>query len=564
MNADQLLAHYERVAEAPDAIARLRRFILDLAVRGKLVPQDPNDEPASELLNRIAEQKARLLKAREIKKAEAVADLTDSIPDFPAPSGWAITNLHSICNSVTDGDHLPPPKAEAGIPFLVIGNVRSQRIEFEGSRFVPQSYYDALDPIRRPKSGDLLYTLVGSYGIPVIVCDDRAFCVQRHIGILRPSALVDVKFLARAMESRFAFDQATACATGIAQKTVPLSGLRRLLVPLPPLAEQRRIVAKVDELMALCDRLEAARAGREAVRDRLAAASLARLNAPDPETFQADARFALDALPALTTRPDQIKRLRQTILNLAVRGKLVPQDPKDEPASELLKRIAKEKARLVKAGEIRKEKTLPEVHLEDALFDLPLGWSWVRLGSATIIVQGFAFSSGDFATDPSVGLPLIKIGDIGGNAPEVFIKGTSDPAYLVKPGDILLGLSGSIKCSMWEGPEALLNQRIARIAPPPNELNSTWLLFGVNASIDKWKKETSKLTVQNIKAAQLNEAIIPLPPLAEQHRIVAKVDELMRLCDRLEASLDQTAATRRRLLDALLAEALAPADVLAA
>ena len=122
--------------------------------------------------------------------------------------------------------------------------------------------------------------------------------------------------------------------------------------PLPPLAEQHRIVAKVDELMALCDRLEAARAEREATRDRLAAASLARLNAPDPETFQADARFALDALPALTTRPDQIKQLRQTILNLAVRGKLVPQDPNDEPASELLKRIAKEKAAQLARPEI--------------------------------------------------------------------------------------------------------------------------------------------------------------------------------------------------------------------
>ncbi len=119
--------------------------------------------------------------------------------------------------------------------------------------------------------------------------------------------------------------------------------VEEFVFPLPPLAEQHRIVAKVDELMALCDRLEAARGSREAVRDRLAAASLARLNAPDPETFQADARFALDALPAFTTRPDQIKQLRQTILNLAVRGKLVPQDASDEPASELLKQIANEK-----------------------------------------------------------------------------------------------------------------------------------------------------------------------------------------------------------------------------
>jgi type I restriction enzyme S subunit len=164
---------------------------------------------------------------------------------------------------------------------LVIGNVRSQRIDFAGSRFVPSQYYEALDPIRRPKSGDLLYTLVGSYGIPVIVRDNQPFCVQRHIGILRPSKPIDATFLARIMESRFAFDQATACATGIAQKTVPLSGLRRLLIPLPPLAEQHRIVAKVDELVALCDRLETSLAIGDDTRRRLLDALLAEALAPD-------------------------------------------------------------------------------------------------------------------------------------------------------------------------------------------------------------------------------------------------------------------------------------------
>ena len=162
----------------------------------------------------------------------------------------------------------------------MIGNVRSQRIDFEGTRFVPSSYYDALDPIRRPRGGDLLYTLVGSYGIPVIVRDDKPFCVQRHIGILRPSELIDVSFIARVMESKLAYDQATACATGIAQKTVSLSGLRRLLVPLPPLGEQRRIVAKVNELMALCDRLEASLTSGEDIRRRLLDALLAEALAP--------------------------------------------------------------------------------------------------------------------------------------------------------------------------------------------------------------------------------------------------------------------------------------------
>jgi type I restriction enzyme, S subunit len=256
--------------------------------------------------------------------------------------------------------------------------------------------------------------------------------------------------------------------------------------------------------------------------------------------------------------PDAISRLRCFVLDLAVRGKLVPQDPKDEPASELLKRITQEKARLVKLGQVRNEKQLPVVEHEHAPVDLPRGWVWSRLGSATVIMQGFAFSSGDFSTNSSAGYPLIKIGDIGANAPETYIKGQPDIAYLVKPGDILLGLSGSIKCSIWNGPEALLNQRIARISPPSADIHPVWLLFAVNSCIDKWKDETSKLTVQNVKAAQLNQAAIPLPPLAEQHRIVAKVDELMALCDRLEAARGSREATRDRLAAASLARLNAP------
>ncbi len=247
-----------------DQIKALRQTILNLAVRGKLVPQDPNDEPAAELLKRIAKEKAG-----ESKKTKPTISLTSSITRCDVPSGWVITDLQSVCASITDGDHLPPPKTESGIPFLVIGNVRSQTIEFTGSRFVSPEYYEALDPIRRPRSGDLLYTLVGSYGIPVVVRDNQPFCVQRHIGILRPSNFIDVGFLARAMESRLVFEQATACATGIAQKTVPLSGLRRLLIPIPPLAEQHRIVTRADELIALCDRLEASLSTGDDTRRRL-------------------------------------------------------------------------------------------------------------------------------------------------------------------------------------------------------------------------------------------------------------------------------------------------------
>ena len=263
------LEHLTPLTTRRDQIKALRQAILNLAVRGKLVAQDPRDEPAAELLKRITKEKAG-----ESKKTKPTISLTSSITKCDVPSGWVITDLQSVCASITDGDHLPPPKTESGVPFLVIGNIRSQTIEFAGSRFVSPEYYEALDPIRRPRSGDLLYTLVGSYGIPVVVRDNRPFCVQRHIGILRPSNFIDVGFLARAMESRLVFEQATACATGIAQKTVPLSGLRRLLILLPPLAEQHRIAAKVDVLMALCDRLETSLTTGDDTRCRLLGALL--------------------------------------------------------------------------------------------------------------------------------------------------------------------------------------------------------------------------------------------------------------------------------------------------
>jgi type I restriction enzyme S subunit len=573
MNAERLLAHYHRIADAPDAIARLRRFILDLAVRGKLVPQDPKDEPASELLKRIALGKTRLVKAGKLKKAQPVANLTGSDDALPLPIGWAVTNLQSICTSVTDGDHLPPPKAETGIPFLVIGNVRSQRIDFTASRFVPSQYYEALDLIRRPRSGDLLYTLVGSYGIPVIVRDDQPFCVQRHIGILRPSELINVNFLARAMESRFAFDQATGCATGIAQKTVPLSGLRKLLLPLPPLAEQHRIAAKVEELMALCDRLEAARTAREATRDRLATASLGRLNAPDPETFEADARFALDALPALTARPDQIKQLRQTILDLAVRGKLVPQGPTDEPASELLKRIAAERVELVRRKEIRREEPLDGIKGLEQPFEVPVRWVWSRIGDAVLFTQ---YGTSQKSHPSEKGVLVLTMGSVQNGlvvwSNEKRIPETSEdlPALFLRKFDLLYNRTNSAelvgKTGIYLGEDAVRTfaSYLIRLRPSLQWTNPRFVNMAMNTPefretqiIPLIKKQTGQA---NVNGTALKNMLIPVPPLAEQHRIVAKVDALMALCDRLEASLTAASATRRRLLDALLAEALAPVD----
>lgn len=169
------------------------------------------------------------------------------------PVGWSWADLSQACNSITDGDHQAPPQVPAGIPFLVIGNIRTHQLDFTDCRHVPSDYFESLNSVRRPQAGDVLYSLVGSYGISVLVKDDTPFCVQRHIGILRPSQRMNSAFLALALSSRAVFDQATEFATGTAQMTVPLSGLRRIRIALPPRPEQDRIVAAIEEQFSRLD-----------------------------------------------------------------------------------------------------------------------------------------------------------------------------------------------------------------------------------------------------------------------------------------------------------------------
>ncbi|MEA2561606.1 MAG: type restriction enzyme subunit [Acidobacteriota bacterium] len=261
------------------ASADLRKSILNLAVRGKLVPQDPNDEPAEELLAEIEIERHRFAEAHKFRSPVAVPVDKSSV-SFEIPPAWKWCRLSSMFNAVTDGDHLPPPKSDDGIAFLTIGNITTGKLNFEGSRFVTDSYYRALADFRRPMRGDILYTVVGAtYGRPALVETDRPFCVQRHIAILKPSQRMEVGFLMAVLRSPLAYEQATASTTGTAQPTIPLGSLRNFLVPLPPLAEQRRIVIKVDQLMILVGQLEAYLAASRATGAKLLEALVAELTA---------------------------------------------------------------------------------------------------------------------------------------------------------------------------------------------------------------------------------------------------------------------------------------------
>jgi len=338
---------------------------------------------------------------------------------------------------------------------------------------------------------------------------------------------------------------------------VTIANAIKLPIPIPPLAEQHRIVAKVDELMALCDQLEKSQTAREETRDRLTAASLARLNDPAPETFQTDARFALDVLPSITARPDQIKQLRQTLLNLAVRGGLVPQDPNDEPASAFLRGIMEPRS----GGDISQEGVAP-------------GWQ------RTVIEHCFVVTGGIQKTPARApknnAFPYLGVGNVYrgrlelANVKRFELAGNELEKYRLEQQDILIvegnGSASEIgRCAVWHGEiENCVHQNhIIRCRPKLKDLTPYVTLY-LNSPMGMEEMRRLAITsagLFSLSVGKIKRVAVPLPPLAEQTRIVAKVNELMALCDRLEASLAATAATRSRLLDALLAEALTPMDV---
>ena len=550
MNADRLLGHYHRIADAPDAIPRLRRFVLDLAVRGKLVPQDPKDEAVSVLLKR-----------RKVPFAREGA--------FELPDAWAWVSVGAVAEARL-GKMLDKSKNK-GIPRRYLRNINVRWFDFDLSDLLEMRFEESELPEFELRSGDVLICEGGEPGRAAVWDErERHIYFQKAIHRVRFSEVVDAYYFVRALRESADDGRLAAYLTGTGIKHFTGRGLDSYLFPLPPLAEQQHIVAKVDELMALCDRLEAARAEREARRDRLAAASLARLNAPDPDpaAFTDHARFALNNLAALTTRPDQIKQLRQTILNLAVRGKLVSQDPKDEPASELLKRIAKEKARLVKEGKAKRQDALPEIDLDQAPFDLPDGWAWGRFPEVGTFGRGKSkhrprndpvlFDAGEHL--------MIQTSDVARSKGviETYTSKYNDfglsQSFKWPKGTLCITIAANIADSGILSFDACFPDSVVGFIPAPVFENARYFEYFVRTAKANLLEFAPATAQKNINLEILTQVLIPLPPLAEQHRIVAKVDELMARCDRLEASLTATAASHHRLLDAFLAEALAPAD----
>ena len=567
MNAEQLLTHFNRLIQSPQSVQRLRRFILDLAVRGKLVPQDPNDEPASELLDRIAKKKKCLEKEGTIRKQRTIPSLTQQDFPFALPTNWkwgqiAEIGLLNPRNEAADDvptSFIPMPMIPATYGATCRHEVRQWGDIKKGyTHFVEGDVGLAkITPCFQNGKSVVFRNLTGGMG---------SGTTELHV--IRP-IYVDPDFIALFLKCPHFIETGIPRMTGTAgQKRVPTEYFAHSPFPLPPIAEQRRIVSKVDELMALCDRLEATQTERETRRTHLTATSLARLNTPDQDqaTFREHVAFTLENIAPLTTRPDQIKNLRQTILNLAVRGKLVPQDPNDEPASELLKRIAKEKARLVKAKKIRKFRLIADSEDVSSPFEIPTCWQWVRLDAVGVIVGGgtpSANEAGNF-TEPGTGIPWLTPADLGGFSESFISHGARDlsekgfqnsSASLMPVGTVLFTSRAPIGYVAIAANPVSTNQGFKSIVPYVPDC-SRFIALAMKTFAPEINTIAPGTTFKEVSGKIVAGISFPLPPLTEQGRIVAKVDELMALCDRLEAAQAERETTREQLFSAFLYETL--------
>ena len=562
MNAEHLLTHFDRIADAPDAIPRLRRFILDLAVRGKLVEQDPEDEPAGELLKRVEQTRDE-----KHKRKLALIEIDPTEADFSLPDNWNLAPL-GVLGGWAIGTGFP--KSEQGRTEGIYFFLKVSDMNLPGNEKVivtARNWVDDEVVARIRAKVHSVRTII----FPKI---GGAIATNKRRVLGRPSA-IDNNCLGITISNEIDLDWAyllltsldfTQYQAGTAVPALQQGVLERIPVGIPPLAEQHRIVAKVDELMALCDRLETSWKERKATRARLAAASLARLNAPDPDpaVFHNHAAFALDNLAPLTARPNQIKLLRQTILNLAVRGKLVEQDPEDKPAGELLKRIAAERAALEKSGSIKKTKPLPPVSTADAPFDLPAGWTWARFPEIGIFGRGK--SKHRPRNDPVLyedgTYPFIQTGDVARSSGsiETYSSLYNDvglaQSAMWPTGTLCITIAANIADSGILTFDACFPDSVVGLIVHDSFEDARFFEYFLRTAKNDLREFAPSTAQKNINLGILMEVLIPLPPLAEQRRIVTRVDELMALCDRLEAGLAAGEETRGRLVEAVLWEVL--------
>ena len=485
--------------------AELRQSILQAAMRGKLILQNPQDEPASELLKRIQKEKARLIRAGKLKKEASLPPITEDEIPFDLPDGWVWCRLGNLGDVQSSKRVFVSEFVDDGIPFYrgtEVGALSTGKKIVPKYHITDEHYYDLINHTGKPIVGDLLMPSICPDGRIWLVDTDEPFYFKdgRVLWIHLVENHLNNRYIQQALKARLISDYKNI-ASGTTFAELKIFLLKEVAIPLPPLHEQNRIISKLDELLALCDELE--------IEEK-----------------------KLDALEAHFT-----EYLPKAILQAAVQGKLVPQNSHDEPASELLKRIQQEKAQLAKEGKIKKEKPLPPISEDEIPYDLPEGWKWCRLGELSNYGTAQNIQPDEILADDWV----LELEDVEKDTGKLLCKKSKSQRnpvstkHCFRPNDILYSkLRPYLNKVLIAEDYGYCTSEILPLSFY-GELNVRYALIFLRSPlfIDYANRCSYGVKMPRLGTNDGKAALVPLPPLEEQQRIVVKLDELMALCDEL-------------------------------
>lgn len=485
---------------------QLKASILQLAIQGKLVEQRAEEGTGEELFQEIERKREVLIKEKIIKKDKRTNSIINfqEVP-FDIPENWMWVTLGSILNKLTDGTHKTPKYTSTGVKFVSVKDMSNGFLSLENTKYISEEEHKELYARCNPEKGDLILSKVGTTGVPAIVDTTEPFSLFVSVALLKfDCKCIDVEFLYYMLMSPLVQAQATENTRGVGNKNWVLDAIASTMVVLPPLVEQKRIVAKIEELLPYVDRYAAAYEKLE----------------------QFNAKFPED--------------MKESVLQYAIQGKLVEQRPEEGTGEELYRQIQTEKQRLIKEGKIKKEKPLPKITEDELPFDIPESWKWCRLSDVIDVRDG----THDSPKYVPVGIPLVTSKNLVngvidyGNVKYITQEDADkiNVRSMVDDDDILFAMIGSIGNPVLVKKDrefCIKNMALfKRFANTDISMRYVyWFLFYAQY---KLKKEASGGVQSFISLSRFREYLIPLPPVAEQNRIVAKLEEILPLCERLK------------------------------
>ncbi|PHE54665.1 restriction endonuclease subunit S [Bacillus pseudomycoides] len=573
-----LLEQFDTIFDTYESVTRLQEFILDMAVKGKLIPQDPNDEPTIELLRRIKIEKESLIRDKKIKKEKLISSIIEEKKLYELPKGWEWVRLNDIVelddNSIRRGPFGSAVKKDMFVPkgvntFKVYEQKNAIKKDcFIGDYYISQEKYDELKRFA-VRSGDIIISCAGTIGETYLLPKESPPGIMNQ-------ALLKIRINNNAMLNRFFLlifkaltqKKINETAKGSAMKNMTsVEYLKKeVLFALPSLNEQQRILEKVDQLMNFCEVLKKRLEKKQKREEGLNISAFSSLEQSlTPEELKRNLQFVITNFSSLCTDTKRVQQLRNAIVSLAVKGKLILQGSDDEPASTLLDKMKQEKEQLIKEKKIKKEKAFLPISKEEKLYKLPRGWEWVRLGEICKLVE---LGTSVKASTENIGVPVlrmnnIKKGKVALSNLKYLDKNVKDlPKLYLRHGDLLFNRTNSYelvgKTGVFEGinDEFTFASYLIRLRLMGNYVNYYYINYVINSNWYRISQIEPGIIQQNGQAnfngTKLKNTLIPLPPLNEQKRIVKKIDQLMTLCDKLENDITVFKQEKEHLLQSVL------------